>query len=162
MGKEWNTCSGDGNDLLWRNVDEVHEFSIDDGVVFIVTGDDFLIEDLAHHFFFIGAGWIDGGEFDFIAEVDLAFSDIMAAFVIGGQILSPGFGHIGLAVDVIDDAIWGHDETILVDLRIGAEVIDQTNVLTFWRFDWTDTAVMGVVNVTNFHGGAITGKTARA
>ena len=56
-----------------------------------------------------------------------------------------------------DDTIWGFDEAVVIDAGVGGEVVDKTDVLTFWSFDWADTAVMGVMDVADFHGSAVTG-----
>ena len=31
-----------------------------------------------------------------------------------------------------DDTIWGFDEAVVIDAGVGGEVVDKTDVLTFW------------------------------
>ncbi len=58
--------------------------------------------------------------------------------------------------------VWGFKETILVGLCIHRQGVDQTDVWTFRRFDWTHTTVMRRVNVSNFKACTLTRQTARA
>ena len=57
-----------------------------------------------------------------------------------------------LALHMLDDTVWGLDEAVAIDLSVGAEVVDKTDVLAFWCLNWADTAIVGIVNVTNLHG----------
>ncbi len=66
-------------------------------------------------------------------------------------------GH--LAVD--DLAIRRLDEAIFVDAREGREAVDQTDVRAFRRFDRTDAAIMGRMNVADLETRALAGQTAR-
>ena len=75
-----------------------------------------------------------------------------------------GRGHIDHVVGdlaVHNLAIRGLDEAILVDPREGREAVDQTNVLTFRRFNRAHPAIMGRVNVAHFKARAFACQTAR-
>ncbi len=48
------------------------------------------------------------------------------------------------------------NKAVFVDFGIRCQVGDQTDVRTFRRFNRTDSAVMAVVNVTDFEAGALT------
>ena len=52
------------------------------------------------------------------------------------------------------------DEAVLVDLRVGGQGNDKTDVRAFGRFDGADAAVMGVVHVADFEAGALPVQTA--
>ena len=61
---------------------------------------------------------------------------------------------------LIDLAVRSLDEAVIAYARIGRKVRDKTDIRTFGRLDRAHTAVMGVVNVTDVEGGAVTGQTA--
>ena len=65
----------------------------------------------------------------------------------------------GLFVDLPERRF---DEAVLVDAGKGGKIGDQTDVRTFGGLDGTHAAVMGVVNVSDFESGTVSGKTAGA
>ena len=63
----------------------------------------------------------------------------------------------------VDDlAVGGFDKAIFIDTREGRQRTDQADVRAFRRFDRAHTAIVAVVNVTDFEAGALTGETARS
>ena len=59
-------------------------------------------------------------------------------------------------------AVGGGDEAEVIDLGVDTERGDQTDVWSFWRLDRTETAVVGIVYVTDLEAGTLTRQTARA
>ena len=53
-------------------------------------------------------------------------------------------------------------KAVLVDLGVGSQIGDQTDVRAFRRLDGAQTAVVGVVNIANLEACAVTGQTAGA
>ena len=146
--KERDASGRDGNDLLWRNVNIRDAALIDADIVFIMTANDFVLENLLDEDFFA----IDC-DFDRVTQADVGLGDILPSLIIGAQIF--GFVRdIIMAILMNYYAIWGLDEAVIIDAGIGAEVIDKTDVLSFWRFDRANTAIMRIVNVADFHGDA--------
>ena len=162
VGKERNTSSRDGDDLFRRNVDVRNEVRFHFEVVVIVTDNDVGALDHLDGFVFVGGIGIHIAKFHRSREVDVGFSDIETAFVVRGQIFRFRVRNIGFSTDVVDLTIRSHDETVLVDLGIGAKVINKTDVLSFRGFNRADTSIVSVMDVADFHGGAISGQTARA
>ena len=70
--------------------------------------------------------------------------------------------HRVFEIDARDDSpIRRLDEAVLVDLAVGRERADQTDVRTFRRLDRADAAVVRRVNVADVESGAIAAQTAR-
>ncbi len=65
-------------------------------------------------------------------------------------------------IDALDLAVGSLDEAVLVDLGVGGQIGDQTDVGAFRRLDGAHTAVVGVVNVSDLEVGAVTAQTAGA
>src|SRR6185312_775451 len=63
---------------------------------------------------------------------------------------------------ILDPAVRGLDEAEGVDAAVGGQGTDQTNVGAFRGFNGAHAAVVGRVNVSNFHACTVTGETARA
>ena len=57
--------------------------------------------------------------------------------------------------------VWCLNETILVEVSVRRQVIDQTDVWPFRCFDWTHTTIVSVVHVTHFISSAVTCQTTR-
>ncbi len=77
----------------------------------------------------------------------------MLLFFHGGEI-----DHIVGDLVVDDFAVWRFDEAVLVDTAERGERVDQANVRAFRRFNRTDAAIMGRVNVADFKAGAFAGQ----
>ena len=56
-------------------------------------------------------------------------------------------------------AIWALDETEFVHASKGAECTNETNVWTFWCFNWAHTSVVREVDVSYFKASAFTAET---
>src|SRR5207249_8805700 len=61
----------------------------------------------------------------------------------------------------LDDAVRRLDEAVLVDLAVGREGADETDVRTFGRLDRADSAVVAVVHVAHLEAGPIARQSAR-
>ena len=61
----------------------------------------------------------------------------------------------------VDFSKWGFNKTIFINSCKSCQIRNQTNVRTFWCFNWTHTSVMAIMNVTNFETGSVTRKSAR-
>ena len=81
----------------------------------------------------------------------------MAALGVGVEVLDFAGG---LALG--DLAVRGLDEAELIDLRVGGQRGDQTDVRAFGRFDGADAAVVRVMDVAHLEAGALPVKTARS
>ena len=129
MGEEGNASGGDRNDLFRRNVDIIDEFAANHRVVFIVTGDDFVAEDLTDEFV-VGAARVEIGEFDDTAELDVGLSDIEASFAIGGKVLGLRLGDEGAAgLRIVEDAVLrktGIGADVVIDLSGAGSAIAQS------------------------------------
>ena len=62
-------------------------------------------------------------------------------------------------VNLVDPAVGSLDEAVLVDPCIGCQRVDKADVGTFGGLDRTHPAVVGIVNVANFEGRAVTVQT---
>ena len=51
------------------------------------------------------------------------------------------------------------DEAVVVDAGVSRKRGDQTDVRTFWSFNWADTTVVRRVNVSNFETSAVASQT---
>ena len=69
--------------------------------------------------------------------------------------------HIVGYLTVHNLAVWSFNETEWVHTTEGCQGTNQTNVWTFRRFNWAHTSEVGLVYISNFHGGAITRQTTR-
>ena len=58
-------------------------------------------------------------------------------------------------------AIWSLNEPVLVYGGIGCQTTNQTDVRTFWGFNWADTPVVREVNVAHVKASALAAQTAR-
>ena len=65
-------------------------------------------------------------------------------------------------LSVLDVTVGGLDESEAVDTCVDAEGGDKTDVRAFRRLDRTETAVMGVVHVSDLESGAVAAQTSRA
>ena len=139
--QEWNTCGSYGNNLLWNNVYVVDPVWTYFDVVFPVPAKDHVINE--------GAVFV---------QRSIGPGDDVVVFFIGSQVVDL----VGNLVGCPGNApVWGFQEAVLVDDGVSGHGVDQTDVRAFWRFDWAQTAVVGVVNVPDFVAGPVTGQTTR-
>ena len=62
---------------------------------------------------------------------------------------------------VFDDAIRSFKKAVFINTSIGCHIEHQTDVLTFWSLDSTDTTIMRWVGITYIKSGTFTSKTSR-
>ena len=93
----------------------------------------------------------------FVIQVGVRLSDNVVAFFDSRQVMNfvsnNTVGHF---------TIRGLKETVFVRLCVHGQGVDQTDVWTFRRFDWTYATVVSRVYVSNFKACAFTGQTAWA
>ena len=63
---------------------------------------------------------------------------------------------------IINFSVWRLDKSIRIDSSIGCQRNDQTNIRTLRSLNWTDTAIMGGMDVTDFKAGPFAWKTTRS
>ena len=76
--EEGDASRGDRNDLLRRDVDEIDEGTVDGEVVFVMTDDDFGVDDFPNEevAFALRAAFPDFLQFADLAEFDVGFGDV--------------------------------------------------------------------------------------
>ena len=62
----------------------------------------------------------------------------------------------------INLTVWSFNETILINTRITCQWVDQTDVRTFRRLNWTHTSIVRIMNVSNLESGTVSGQTTRS
>ena len=87
----------------------------------------------------------------------VGLGDIEALLLVGGHIAAFGGNHAGF---LIHDAVRRLDKAEVVDLGVGGEIGDQSDVRTFRRLDGAHAAVVAVVHVADFEVRAVAGQTA--
>ena len=93
----------------------------------------------------------------FVIQVGVRLSDNVVAFFDSRQVMNfVGYNTVG------DFTIRRFEETVFVCLCVHGQGVDQTDVRTFRRFDWTYATVVSRVYVSNFEACAFTGQTAWA
>jgi hypothetical protein len=95
-------------------------------------------------------------EIPFIIQSDIRLGDLGDIFFFSAQVGKPL--QIDLAIRYLP--VRRFDKAHFVDLRMYAQRGDQTDIRTFRRLDGTETAVVGIMHVTNFEAGALTAQTA--
>ena len=65
-------------------------------------------------------------------------------------------------IRLINPTIWRFDEAVLIDLCIGCQGVDQTDVRSLRSLDRAHSSVMGIMYVTHLESGAVSGKTSRS
>ena len=93
----------------------------------------------------------------FVIQVGVRLSNNVVAFFDSRQVMN----FVGYNT-VSHFTVRGLEETVFVRLCVHGQGVDQTDVRTFRRFDWTYATVVGRVYVSNFKACAFTGQTARA
>src|SRR5580704_3008835 len=177
--EERNQAGGDGDELLWRNVDVVDFIAaLQHEVAGLTAVDEFrgdlqtLIErDVGLRddvLIFFPSGQVEavrlGGDLAalelFVELFDAIFLDDFAGF----EFAIAGVDDLNVVDDAatLDLAVRRLDEAVVVDARKARQRADQTDVRTFRRFDWADAAVVGRVNVADFKSSAFARQTARS
>ena len=88
-------------------------------------------------------------------KLGVRLGNCVALLFVGGEV-----DHVGRDAALLDAAVWRLDEAELVDAAEGRERTDQSDVWTFWRFNWADAAVVAVVDVANVEAGALSRESA--
>ena len=138
--EERNQRGGNRNQLLRRNVHQFDVVLVHQHELAALAGIDQFINEAA-----------------LLVERRVRLGDRMSLFLERREILD----FVG-DLTVIDDAVRGFDETVLVNPGIGRQRSDQTDVRTFRGLDRANSTVVGRVNVTHFEAGALTGQATRA
>ena len=142
VGQEGDHGGGDGHHHLGGDVDIVHLLPVHLDDLVAVTAGDTGIEEVA--VLIHGLGGLGDG----VLVLD-----------VGGHILDlvgdPAGGLVHLPVGSLDEAV-------PVDAGVGGQVGDQADVGTFGGLDGAQATVVGVVDITDVEGGAVTGQTAGA
>ncbi len=126
--EERDECSGDGHELLGRNVDELH-----------------LIRCRHHEVSALAAGDQFVGDAVLGVELRVGLGDGVFRLFHRRQV-----NHFIGDVLVGHAAIRAFDEAVLIHAREGRERVDQTDVRAFRRFDRADTAIMRRMHVAHF------------
>ena len=93
----------------------------------------------------------------FVIQVGVRLSDDVVTFFDSRQVMNfVGNNTVG------HFTIRGLEETVFVSLCVHGQGVDQTDVRTFRRFDWTYATIVSRVYVSNFEACAFTGQTAWA
>ena len=128
--------------MFGRDVDIVDQLALDGDDLVAVAADDARV-----------------GKAAFLVERLGGLGDIVVVLDVGGHVLDD----VGdLAGSLVDLAERRFDEAVFVDLGIGRQVVDQADVRAFRRLDRAHTAVVGVVDVADVEGCALTRQTAGA
>ena len=128
--KEWDKSGSDGSNLVGSHVAESNFGRQDLGEVGTLTNDNALVEELA-----------------MLIHARSRLSNVFALLCLSRQPLNAFVGEIDNAI--LNLAVWSLNESEVIDLGIDAHRGDKTDVRTFWRLDWTQTTIVGVVYVTN-------------
>ena len=140
--KERDAGRSDGNHHTRRNVHVVDLRSIE------------LLDVVA-----VAAGDAGTDEVVVLVQRLVGLSDDILVLLVGGHIDDLIGDSAGGLVDL---AVRGLNEAVLVDLGVGGQIGDQTDVRAFRRLDGAQTAIVGVVNVADLEACAVTGQTAGA
>ena len=97
------------------------------------------------------------GEIGFIIELGVGLRDDGLVFLFSGKVF-----HVVGHMSTFYLAVWGFDKAEIVDLGMHAEGGNQTDVRSFRRLNRAEATIVGIVNVTYFEAGALTGKTTRS
>ncbi len=139
MLKERDQRGSNGDNLLRRNVHQGYVFRRLDRELVLMTNSNQLVDQLAP--FQLGAG---------LCNDVISFFDRREEYDLVGDFA------------FLDHTVRAFQETVLIGTCISSQRVDQTDVRTFWRFNRTDTTIMGRVYVTHFEACTLTRQTARA
>ena len=138
MLKERNQRGGHRDHLLWRYVHEVNARWLNKFEAIALTA----VDALAH-------------KVRVAIKLGVCLGNCVALLFVGGEV-----DHVGRDAALLDAAVWRLDEAELVDAAEGRERTDQSDVWSFWRFNWADAAVVAVVDVANVEAGALSRESA--
>ena len=142
--QEGDQCCCNGNHLFGGNVHQVDLMSVYFDDFFSVTTGYFLMNEVT--FFiqrFVGLRYV---------VVFFFISCYVDEFICNARFIAA----------VIYFSIGSFDKAVFVDSCECGQCIDQTDVRTFWCFDRTHSAVVRMVNVSNFEARSFSGQTAGA
>src|SRR5262249_48355588 len=123
--KERDERCGNGNELLWGNVDVVDRVrGGHDEVPVLAAGDQFVSETSA------------------LVEHGVRLCDGVLTFFDRREV-----NHFAGDLATSDFAVRCFDKAVFVDARVGRHGVDQTDIRTFRRFNRADTAIVGRVHV---------------
>src|SRR5699024_9596093 len=80
-------------------------------------------------------------------------------FLVGGQIVDLVGNFMSLSVH---HSVRGFDESVLIDDSVSGKRTDQSDVRTFRSFYRTHSSVVGLVYITHFKSGSLSGKSSRS
>ena len=138
MLEERDETSGHRHELLRRNIHVLDFIRFDLKEVAAIAGGDFLTR-----------------EIPFGVNLGIRLGDVEVLVTITAEV----FDLIGNPT-INDFAVWCFDESEFIDSGKSAQRADETDVRTFRRFDRTDAAVVGRMDVADFESSAITAETA--
>ena len=139
--QEGNKASGDGDDLLRRNVDVLDFRSFHFFEVAVPSGFDALFQD----------------ELAVLVPKGVGLGDSVFFFFVSGQI-----NDLVRHFAVFNFKVRRFHEAVLVGLHVRAHGSDKTDVGAFRSLNRTDAAVVAVVHVADFEAGAVSVQTAGA
>ncbi|MNC02411.1 hypothetical protein D3C75_497860 [compost metagenome] len=138
--QEWNQGRTNRNDLLSGNVHVVHLIIAEQaGFAFATAGNQIVYETT------------------FFVQVGVRLSDDVVTFFDSRQVMN----FVGYNT-VSHFTVRSLEEAVFVSLCVHGQGVDQTDVWTFRRFDWTYATVVSRVYVSNFKACTFTGQTAWA
>ena len=145
--KEWNHSCTDGYNFFWTNVHVVNLIRCNFQYVMTTTTSYVFISKVTfsidwrvrlgncHAFFFISCHIYNG----------ISYTNFYNFVCIGA-----------CTIDFFYFTVWSLNETEFIYLRIVRQGVDQTDVWTFWSFNWTHAAIVRVMHVTNFEACTLT------
>ena len=140
--QEGNERSSDRGDLRRRNVHQLNFSGRHDREVSLLTCLNSVAEEVT---------------FVIQRSIPLSYDEVF--FFLSGIVLQSLIREVNLPI--LDATVRRRDEAEVIDLRIDTERRDQTDVWPFRRLNRTETAVVGIVYVTDLEAGTLTRETAR-
>ena len=139
MLKERNERGSNGDDLLRRDVHELHLRWLNEFKAFALTAVDAL-----------------ANEVRVCVKLCVRLGDREALLFVRWEV-----DHVSGDATLLHSAIRRLNEAEVVDATEGCQRADQSDVRTFRRFNWADAAVVAMVHVAHVEAGALTRETAR-
>ena len=141
---------GDGDHHAGAHVDEVHPVLIDLDDLVPVAADDALVDEAA-----------------ILIHRLRGLADDVVVLHVGGHILhvvrqAVADDPAALVPEVLDAAVGGDEEAVLVDPGEGGQIADEADVGAFRRLDGAHTAIVAVVYVAHVEAGALAAQAAGA
>ena len=139
MLEEWNQRRGHGHELLWRYVHVINLLGFNIDKVALRPAGDRLRKEVA-----------------LVIERRIGLRNDERLFTIGREIIK-----VTGDAALLHATIRRFEKPEIIHARERRERGDETDVLTFRRFDRTDASIVRRMHVANFEACAIAGKTAR-